>query len=135
MPKQYLQPSELFASQPFGFTQVVTSPPGKLVFCSGQVAWDKELKLVGGTDLAAQATKALENLKHALAEAGGTPADVTSLRIYIVDYKPEYSGQLAPALGPFLDGATPPAQTLIGVQALAVPGLMIEIEAMAVVND
>lgn len=134
MPKEHLQPSELFASQPLGFTQVVTSPPGKLVFCSGQVAWDKDLKLVGGDDLAAQGAKAVENLGHALAAAGATPADLTSLRIYIANYEPEDIAVLGPVLGPFLKGAPAPAQTLIGVQSLAVPGLRIEIEATAVVG-
>ena len=53
--KQFIQPNDTFESQRFGFTQVVTSPPGKLVFVSGQVALDRDLKLVGGGDVAAQA--------------------------------------------------------------------------------
>ena len=56
------------------------------------------------------------------------------LRVYIVDYKPEYAGALAPHLNSFLGGATPPASTWIGVQSLAAPGLLIEIEAIAVVS-
>ena len=104
MAKEYLAPSELFPSERFGFTQVVTSPPGKLVFVSGQVAWDAELKLVGGSDLGEQARQALANLRVALAAAGAAPADLTMLRTYIV-----------------------------GVQGLAAPGLLIEIEAVAVV--
>jgi enamine deaminase RidA (YjgF/YER057c/UK114 family) len=133
MPKQHLEPPELFRSDRFGFTQVVTSPPGKLVFVSGQVAWDVELKLVGDADLAKQAEQALTNLGHALAAAGASPADVTMLRTYIVDYKPEYAGLLAPHFSRFLGGANPPASTWVGVQALAAPGLLIEIEAVAVV--
>ncbi len=39
----------------FGFTQVVTSPPGRLVFVSGQVGLDRDLKLVGEGDVAVQA--------------------------------------------------------------------------------
>jgi enamine deaminase RidA (YjgF/YER057c/UK114 family) len=132
VPKQHLEPPELFRSERFGFTQVVTSPPGKLVFVSGQVAWDAELKVVGGDDLALQAQQALGNLTHALAAAGASPADVTMLRTYIVDYKPEYAGMLAPHFSRFLDGARPPASTWVGVQALAAPGLRIEIEAVAV---
>lgn len=45
--KQYIQPSDTFESKRFGFTQVVTSPPGKPVFVSGQVGLDRDLKLVG----------------------------------------------------------------------------------------
>jgi enamine deaminase RidA (YjgF/YER057c/UK114 family) len=133
VPKQHLAPPELFPSERFGFTQVVTSPPGKLVFVSGQVAWDAELKLVGGADLAEQAGQALANLGVALTAAGASPADVTMLRTYIVDYKPEYAAMLAPHFERFLAGARPPASTWVGVQALAAPGLLIEIEAVAVV--
>ena len=53
--KQFIQPDDTFESKRFGFTQVVTSPPGKLVFVSGQVALDRDLKLVGEGDVAAQA--------------------------------------------------------------------------------
>lgn len=133
MEKDYIQPPEIFRSERFGFTQVVASPPGRLVFVSGQVAWDPDLKLVGGSDLAAQAQQALVNLGHALRAAGASPSDVTMLRVYIVDYKPEYASALIPHLRSFLGGATPPASTWIGVQSLAAPGLLIEIEAVAVV--
>ena len=121
MAKQHLQPAELFPSQRFGFTQVVTSPPGTLVFVSGQGAFDVDFKLVGGDDLTAQADQALANLGHALRAAGATPADVTSLRIYVVDYRPEQAMALGAPLQRFFGDAPPPAQTLIGVQALACP--------------
>lgn len=134
MSKQHIQPPQLFPSERFGFTQVVTSPPGRLVFISGQVAWNPQLELVGGSDLAAQAEQALENLAHALDAAGASPSDITMLRTYIVDYEPEYAGKLAPHFSRFLGGAPPPASTLVGVQSLAAPGLLIEIEAVAVVG-
>jgi len=56
------------------------------------------------------------------------------LRSYIVDYRVEYGAVLAPHFERFFQGR-PPASTRIGVQALAAPGLLIEIEAIAVVND
>jgi len=132
-PLQYIQPSDTFDSERFGFTQVVTSPPGNLVFVSGQVALDQDLKLVGGDDLAAQARQALENLGRSLRAAGASPANVAMLRTYVVDYRPELAAQLT---APFEDffGGQPPASTRIGVQALAAPVLMIEIEAVAVVD-
>ncbi len=71
--KQYIQPSDTFESKRFGFTQVVTSPPGKLVFVSGQVALDRDLKLVGEGDVAAQAEQALKNLGSSLVLADGEP--------------------------------------------------------------
>lgn len=132
--KQFIQPEDTFASARFGFTQVVTSPPGRLVFVSGQVALDRNLQLVGEGDIAAQAEQALANLGSSLRAAGATPADVTMLRTYIVDYRTEYGALLAPSFERFFQGR-PPASTRVGVQALAAPGLLIEIEAVAVVGD
>jgi len=84
-------------------------------------------------DLAAQARQALSNLASSLKAAGATPADITMLRTYIVDYKAEYARELAAPFEEFF-GGTPPASTRVGVQALAAPGLMIEIEAVAVID-
>ena len=132
---EHIQPPGLFPSARFGFTQVVTSPPGKLVFVSGQVAWDKDLQLVGGNDLAAQAEKALDNLRTALAAANATPSDLTSIRVYIVNLQPEDAAKLGGPFASFFEGGEPPTSTWIGVQGLAAPGLRIEIEASAVVPD
>jgi enamine deaminase RidA (YjgF/YER057c/UK114 family) len=131
--KEFIQPDDTFESKRFGFTQVVTSMPGKTVFVSGQVALDRNLKLVGEGDLAAQARQALANLGHSLRAAGASVADITMLRTYIVDYKAEYAPELAAPFDEFFQGR-PPASTRVGVQALAAPGLMIEIEAVAVVS-
>jgi len=130
---RHIQPDDTFDSSRFGFTQVVTAAPGKLVFVSGQVALDRDLQLVGSGDLAAQARQALSNLASSLKAAGATPADITMLRTYIVDYKAEYARELAAPFEEFF-GGTPPASTRVGVQALAAPGLMIEIEAVAVID-
>ena len=132
--KEFIQPEDTFDAGRFGFTQVVTSPPGKLVFVSGQVSLDRDLKLIGDGDIAAQATQALTNLGSSLRAAGATPEDITMMRTYIVDYTPEYAAQLAAPFEAFFQGR-PPASTRVGVQALAAPGLMIEIEAVAVVSD
>lgn len=134
MPKEHLQPEGLLDSQRLGFTQVVTSPPGKQVFVSGQTCWNEKMEAIGGDDLGAQTEQALANLRSALAAAGAGPSDVTSLRIYIVDYQPQDVAAMGRPLGAFFAGGPPPAQTLIGVQALAVPEFRIEIEATAVVE-
>jgi len=133
MAKQHIQPPEIFDSEAFGFTQVVTASNENLVFVSGQTGLDKNFQLVGQGDLATQAEQAFTNLRHALAAAGGAPADVTSLRIYVVDYQPSFAAKLGGPLERFFDGAKPAAQTLLGVQALGMPELLIEIEAMATI--
>lgn len=133
MAKQHIQPPEIFDSEKFGYTQVVTAKNETLVFVAGQTGLDKSFQLVGPGDLAAQAEQAFTNLRHALAACGGVPADVTSLRIYVVDYRPECAAQLGGPLARFFDGAKPAAQTLIGVQALGMAELMVEIEATATI--
>jgi enamine deaminase RidA (YjgF/YER057c/UK114 family) len=131
---RHIQPRGSFESAPFGFTHVVTSPPGRLVFVSGQVALDAAMNPVGGDDLAAQAQHALENVGRALEAAGATPADVTMVRAYIVDFEPRDGGKIGAAFQEFF-GTPPPASTWVGVTGLAVAGLRIEIEVYAVVPD
>jgi len=130
--KQHLQPEGIIDATKFAYTQVVTASPGTLISIAGQIGWDIEGKMVSD-DLAEQTEKALENLGLALAAAGATAADLTCLRVYIPQYKPKKSAIFAKALVEFLGDAKPPAQTLLGVEALALPDVLIEIEAQAVI--
>jgi enamine deaminase RidA (YjgF/YER057c/UK114 family) len=131
--KRHLQPKGLFESRRFAFTQVVTSPPGTLVFISGQTPWDERRRVVGGQDFAAQAAQAFGNLGLALAGAGAAPADVTMLRIYVKGLSVEHSRVLWPVIEGFFEGCEVPAQTMVGVETLANPAFLIEVEALAVV--
>jgi enamine deaminase RidA (YjgF/YER057c/UK114 family) len=131
--KQHISPPGLFSTKGLGFTHVVTSAPGVTVHVSGQTAWSAERKIVGGSDLRLQAEAALGNLRTALAAAKATPSDVVALRVYVVNYKPEYGAVLSPLFESFFAGGPPPASTWLGVTSLAVPGFLIEIEAMAVI--
>jgi len=74
------------------------------------------------------------NLRTALEGAGATPADVTKITIYIVGYRPEMRSLVGEARSAVFGPATLPASTLVGVQALAEPGFLIEIEAIAVLD-
>jgi enamine deaminase RidA (YjgF/YER057c/UK114 family) len=134
MPKEFLNPDSLFPSLPHGFSQLVTTRGGKTVFISGQTAWNARKELVGGADLVHQTRQALRNVQAAVEAAGGTLADLVSLRLYIVDYKPEHAAAIGEALREFFPGERRPASTWIGVSALAVKDFLIEIEATAVVE-
>ena len=134
MSRQYIQPPELFESAPLGFTQVVKAPAGATLYLSGQGAFDRKFQLIGGDDVSAQTRQALANVASALAAASAGIGDLTSLRIYVVDYSPRAAMAIGGCLRAFFDGAPLPAQTLVGVQALGVPGMRVEIEAMAVVG-
>ena len=101
---------------------------------SGQTAWDSQKQLVGGADLERQARQAFTNLQAVIEAAGGTLADVVSLRIYVVDYRPERAAAVGSVYRLFFSGEAKPASTWVGVAALADPAFLIEVEATAVLD-
>ena len=134
MMKEYLNPPELFSSLQYGFSQIVTSSAGKLVFLSGQIGWDEQQQIVGPNDLQAQTWQTFKNIETAMKTAGGTLADVVSLRIYIVEEKLAESHHISQALQAFFPKERAPATTWIGVSALANQDFLIEIEAIGVIE-
>ncbi|MGC2625189.1 MAG: RidA family protein, partial [Candidatus Udaeobacter sp.] len=134
MPKEYLNPDSLFQSLPHGFSQVVVASGRKMVFISGQTAWDAEKNIGGGDSVLEQARQAFRNLETAMAAAGGTLEDVVALRIYVVDYQAESGTAVGTALREFFSPENPRASTWLGVSALADPEFLIEIEATAVLD-
>ena len=133
MERKYLNPPTLL--QPRGYTHVVTvDGGGKMVFISGQVAVDKDGKLVGPGDLKTQIRQAASNLKLALQAAGATASDLVKTNTYIVNYKQADYSALREARAELFPSGEPPASTLVGVTSLAVDGLMVEMEAIAVVK-
>jgi enamine deaminase RidA (YjgF/YER057c/UK114 family) len=135
MPNESIQPEQLFPSAPFGFSQVVVSTGSRHIHCAGQTAWDKDMQPVGGMDLGKQMQKALENVGHALEAAGASPANVVRIITFVVDYRPEYAAVLGQAMAGFFEPDNLPAATLIGVQALAMPEFLVEVQATAVVDE
>lgn len=113
------------------FSQVAVVTGGRTIHISGQVAWDRDGKLVAPGDLRAQTVKVLENLRDALAAAGAGFNDVVKFTIYVVDLKAEDRAIISEIRNGFIDTSRPPASTMIGVSALVVPGARIEIEAIA----
>lgn len=120
-------------STPRGYSHVVTAS-GTMVFISGQIALDKEGKIVGPGDMRAQAAQVFENLKAALSAAGATFADVVKQNTYVVGLNAESIAAVREVRGRYLPDANPPASTLVGVTALAIDGLLIEIEMVAVIG-
>ncbi len=101
MSKEYVNPNSLFPSLPHGFSQVVIATGRKLVFISGQTAWDTRKNIVGGDSVLEQARQAFRNLEKAMEAAGGTLKDVVALRIYVVDYQAESGTAVGIALREF----------------------------------
>ncbi len=115
-----------------GFTQVVRRGP--TIYVSGQVALDREGRVVGEGDLAAQATQAFENLSHALEIAGASPLDVARLTLYVVDLAPADWAMLRGVGARYFPQRNPPAGVVVGVTSLPRDGLLIAVDAVAVVG-
>jgi enamine deaminase RidA (YjgF/YER057c/UK114 family) len=114
-----------------GYSHVVVVNPGRLVYIAGQVARDKDGKLVGKGDLKAQATQVFENLKAAFAAAGATFDNAVKINIYVKDYKPEMVTILRDVRDAYINKNAPPASTLVGVTSLFQEDYLIEVEAVA----
>jgi len=132
MKSEAINPPSVFRSLEHGFSQAVVTSGRRTLYVSGQTAWDPQKQIVGGADLEAQARQAFTNLQAVVEAAGGTLADVVSLRIYIVDYRREKAAPVGRAFRHFFSGEVKPAATWVGVAALADPGFLIEVEATAV---
>ena len=128
---EFLKPEGLAPAN--GYSHVVVARPGNLIFISGQVANDKQGKLVGKDDLKAQAVQVFENLKIALAAAGANFNDVVKITWYVKGYKPEYLSTLREVRNTYVNKEKPPASTLVGVAALFHDDYLLEVDAVAVV--
>lgn len=127
----FLNPAAL--PKPTGYSQVVTTDARKLVFISGQIGLNANGEMQGG--LPAQTVQVFENLKVALAAVGATFDDVIKTTTYIVNYTPASRQTLIETRDRYFNPQNPPATTLVGVSALAFPGLLIEIEAIAALES
>jgi enamine deaminase RidA (YjgF/YER057c/UK114 family) len=119
-------------SAALGFNQAeLVSGHSRTLYCSGQTATDAEGQPRHADDPAAQLALSLDNLEAVLRDAGMSLANVVRLNVYTTDVDrllPHY-GVLASRIG--AAGVAPPT-TLLGVARLALPTLMVELEATAV---
>jgi enamine deaminase RidA (YjgF/YER057c/UK114 family) len=103
---------------------------GRLVYVSGQVAWDASGNIVGKGDVGAQARQVFRNLRQVLQAAGGDLGSLMKMTTYIT--RIEDRPAVAEARGEVFDGEVP-ASTLIVVKSLFHPDFLVEIEGVAVV--
>ena len=100
---------------------------GDVLYVSGCGPLDAEMNLIGGDDVAAQARQVLANLQRVLEAAGASFADILKVTVYLTDVNDRE--KINPVRQEFFGDARP-ASTLIGVSALAIPGMKVEIEAI-----
>ena len=124
MTRNLINPASLHSAP--GFSHITVAEPGKVAYFAGQVALAPDFSVIGGDDLGAQTEAAMRNIEIALKEVGASWGDVVRRTIYTL-HPTEYEVMTA-AIEKVQKSQEHPAQTIIGVTGLAVPGLLIEIE-------
>ena len=115
----------------FGFAQAWRVDGAQsIVFAAGQTAVSPDGEVLAVGDLEGQTRHAFQNLRTVLQEAGASFDDVLKVTLYLTDISA--IRDVARVRDEFIDTARPPASTAIGVAALALPDLMIEVDAIAV---
>lgn len=114
-----------------GFSQAWSvTGADSVIFVSGQAAISAEGDLVGEDDFEVQVVQVFENLKSVLNTAGVGFDAVMKITVYLTDIATlREFGQIKARYMP----GPQPASTAIEVTALALPGMMIEVEALAVI--
>ena len=113
------------------YSSGVEAPSGRTIYVSGQVAFDAEGKVVGEGDIKAQTETVLEHVKTVVEEAGGGMEDIVKGTVFITDmglYDQIHEVRRRYFEEPF------PASSMVEVSALIDPRLLIEIEAVAVIQ-
>ena len=119
-------------SAPTGYTHIVeVTGPARTIYISGQIAYDKEGKVVGAGDMTGQAEQVFKNLQTALAAAGATFADVVKMNSYITDMSKVQA--VRDVRAKYFTTAAP-ASTFVEVKGLVRPELLLEIEVVAVTS-
>ena len=118
---------------PAGYSQVVEVRGGRTLYIAGQIAVDKEGKLVGAGDFRAQVKQVFENLKTRLEEGGASFKDVVKLNYYLTDASDLQA--LRDTRNSYINVENPPASTLVVVKRLVREEYLLEVEAIAVAAE
>lgn len=136
MPVIRFSPEGLQPNTPYDHVAIGTG--ARQVHVSGQVAYDAEGALVAPGDLAGQVSQALRNSARALCGAGAGFPDVVRMTFYVTSWTPDMivpfmEGVNAVAAEAELPSPMPPA-SLIGVDQLFEPDVLVELEVTAVLD-
>ena len=105
---------------------------GDTIYVSGQGPLDSGGQLVGEGDMAAQSRQVFANIRAVLAEAGATMDDVVKITSFITDTG-RYAEYAAARAEAFPNHA--PASSTVTVADLVLPGMLVEVEAIAVLGS
>lgn len=127
--KKVIAPKNLH--RPFGYAHAIQID--KTLYISGQIPLDVDMNVVGKNDMAAQTEQVYGNLKRVLEDAGGSMKNIVMLNIYCTDlerFDKETRGMRKKYFGDYY-----PAVTAVEVKRLYRPDFMIEVEAVAVLDN
>ncbi len=134
MSKEFFSPATL--PPPVGYSHVAKVNKGTLIYLAGQVSSDASGKLVGEGNFEAQAEQVFSNVRIAVEAAGGTMADIVKMNIYLVaEVSQDEVPKMRAIRDRYVNKEKPPASTLVVVSRLARPGWLLEIEAIAALDD
>jgi enamine deaminase RidA (YjgF/YER057c/UK114 family) len=127
MKKEYVNPTKFYSHA------VTAENAKKIVYVSGQVSWDAGGSVVGKGDMRAQSEQVFKNVSAALKAAGAGWGDVIKMNGYMVGLSAKRVGAYREVRQRFLKEGALPASTLVGVEALVHPDLLLEVEVIAAV--
>ena len=127
MARDLVNPPELHPAP--GFSHIAIAEGTRVVHFAGQLGLEPDFSLAAA-DLRGQTVKAMQNVEVAMRAAGVGWDDIARRTIYTL-HPTEYE-VITSAIDEVTGGADHPAQTIIGITGLAVPGCLIEIECTAV---
>lgn len=112
------------------FPHAISVEQGKMLYVSGQMAYDADGKIVGPGDMRAQYKQVCENLKSVLEDAGSSMDRIVKINTFLTDVS-EHQNTLDIRAEYFGDAW--PTSTTVEISKLATPGAMVEIEVVAMV--
>ena len=130
MKKSYRNPPG--SPTPKSYHHVVSTEGGRMIFLSGQVAFDCDRQIVGKDDVVAQTRQAMQNLKAAVETGGGEISDIVQITTHVVNYDPSQLDEITGSIAEFFKPECLPTNTLVGIESLSTEGLLIEIGGIAV---
>ena len=118
-----------------GYSNGVVAPPGRTLYISGQIAWDKDARIVS-SDFATQFLQALDNLIAVVRAGGGGTEHLVKLTVFVTDLEAYRLATGAIGAGwRERIGRWYPAMSLVSVAGLLEPLAMVEIEGVAVLPE
>ncbi len=127
MNRENLAPEGVWDSKPFGFTQAVVAEGKRMLFIAGQVGMNKAGEVVG-KDFESQCKQAFDNIAVILRHSNADFHNIVKVTAFVTDISNLMTfGKIA---AEYYNGEFP-AQSILEVKSLALPGLQVEVEAIA----